>query len=120
MSWPSRLKLWLLAMTFSTDYSHFIPGKTPMATAHEMATTIIFYYALIYSGRQFMRTRRAFNLQTLIMVHNLSLTLMSGILLLLFAPQLIPIIRTHGLYYSICGSGGWTKQLASLYYVCFD
>ena len=106
-------------MIFAADYSDFTPGKTPLATSHEIATTISLYYTLILSGRHLMRTRPAFNLQTLFMIHNLSLTLISAALLSLFAQQLIPIIRIHGLFYCICGPGGWTKQLASLYYVRF-
>ena len=89
-----------------------------MATGQETATAIFLYYMVIFSGRHFMRTHQAINHQTLFMVHNLSLVLVSGGLLLLFARQLIPIIRMHGLYYSICGPGGWTKELAFLYYVC--
>ena len=91
-----------------------------MSTSYETATTIFLYYALVLSGREFMRNRRAFNFNRLFMVHNFCLTLVSGALLLLFAQQLVPTIRMHGTYYSICGPGGWTTQLASLYYVCSD
>ena len=119
MTWPGLLQLWPLAMIFAADHSDFIPGKTPLATRQEIATTISLYYTLVFSGRHLMRTRRAFNLQTLFMVHNLSLTLISAALLSLFAQELVPIIRKHGLFYCICGPGGWTKQLASLYYVRF-
>lgn len=56
-------------------------------------------------------------LKNLFMIHNLYLTVISGALLVLFIEQLAPTIWKHGVFHSICGSGGWTKQLVVLYYV---
>lgn len=117
MLWPGFKKLWMLAAAYLANHSDFIPGKTPMTTGYETAMTILLYYGLVFSGRGFMRSRQAFNLNGCFMVHNLCLTLVSGALLLLFAQQLVPTVRMHGIYYSICGPGGWTRQLTTLYHV---
>jgi hypothetical protein len=52
-------------------------------------------------------------------VHNLYLTIISGVLLALFIEQLLPTIVRNGVFFSICNhKGGWTKELVMLYYVC--
>lgn len=66
-----------------------------------------------------MRDRQAIKLNWLFKVHNLYLTLISGVLLVLFLEQLIPTVVRHGVFYAICSQrGGWTDKLVMLYYVC--
>lgn len=51
-------------------------------------------------------------------VHNLALSVLSGILLVLMLEQLVPMIRDNGLFHSICKrDGGWSDKLVVLYYV---
>jgi fatty acid elongase 3 len=65
-----------------------------------------------------MRNRPALQLNWLFKIHNLYLTIISGILLSLFAEQLIPTIVRHGVFYAICAEqGGWTDKMVVLYYV---
>ena len=66
-----------------------------------------------------MKNREPFKLNSLFMVHNLALTIISGVLLALFTEQLVPTIARNGVFYAICDHrGGWTAPLVTLYYVC--
>lgn len=68
-----------------------------------------------------MRGREANSLNGLFKIHNLYLTIISFVLLVLFTEQLIPTIARHGVFYAICKRpGGWTEELVILYYVCYD
>ena len=79
---------------------------------------LITYYVTVFAGREFMKHREPFKLNGLFMVHNLTLTIISGVLLALFTEQLVPTIARYGVFYAICDHrGGWTAPLVTLYYV---
>ena len=88
-----------------------------MATAKGTAIAITCYYLVIYIGRTVMKSRPAFELTSHFLLHNLFLSVLSGFLLLLFAEELGPEVWKRGLYHAICGAGGWTERLVTLYYV---
>ena len=122
---PFGIELWPY---FSTAYSKlmgfpptkfvFVPGVTPLSTLSACATMLITYYVTIFAGREFMRNREPFKLNGLFMLHNLYLTLISGVLLALFVEQLLSTIWRNGIFYAICDyRGGWTAPLVTLYYV---
>ena len=92
-------------------------GKTPMTTVKETAITITLYYIIILGGREVMRSRPAYKLNDLFLIHNFYLTVISGSLLALFIEQLVPSLWSYGVYDAICGGSGWTKELTTLYYV---
>jgi fatty acid elongase 3 len=96
----------------------FVPNKTPMSTLKSTCIMLLSYYVLIFGGREFMRNREPMKLSFLFKLHNFYLTVISGVLLALFAEQLIPTLARRGLFYAICDhSGGWTDKLVILYYV---
>jgi len=96
----------------------FVAGETPLSTFPTTACVLISYYIIIFGGRELMRERPALQLNGLFKVHNLYLTIISGVLLALFAEQLIPTLYRHGVFYTICNKkGGWTDELVTLYYV---
>ena len=96
----------------------FIPGVTPLSTLASCAGILITYYITIFAGREAMKNVRPFNLNGLFMVHNLYLTVISAILLVLFVEQLVPTVWRNGIFFSICDHrGGWTPPLVTLYYV---
>lgn len=65
-----------------------------------------------------MKNRAPLNLNSLFMVHNLYLTIISGTLLALFIEQLLPTLWRNGIFFAICNhQGGWTDRLVVLYYV---
>lgn len=65
-----------------------------------------------------MRNRKPFQLNFLFKLHNFYLTLISGVLLVLFLEQLIPTLARNSVFYAICDhKGGWTDKLVILYYL---
>lgn len=116
--WQVFDKSWKLAMGHPTNDFHLTTGGTFMTTFEEVVAVTTSYYLAILLGHKFMRNRPAFRLNDIFQLHNLALATISGVLLLLFLEQLLPTIWIHGLHHSICESGGWTDQLAMLYYVC--
>ena len=117
--WKLLSRMWTAAMGYTPAQFLFIPGQTAMSTAKETAIVIALYYLMIFYGRRSMKSRPAFELTTLFLLHNLFLSILSAFLLCLFVEELGPGVWKRGIYHSICGSGGWTKRLVTLYYVSF-
>lgn len=104
---------------WNPDEFAFIQGGLLLSTLQPMIVTIIFYYVVIFGGRELMKSSSPFKLTFLFRVHNLMLTFASGLLLALFFEQLFPILYRDGLFYAICNSGSWTQPMVTLYYVSF-
>jgi len=104
-------------MGYPADKVDITPGVTPMLTLKETTAVLIAYYTIVLGGREFMRSRPAFKLNDLFLIHNFYLTAISGGLLVLFLEQLVPTIWNNGVFFTICGDGGWTGPLVTLYYV---
>jgi hypothetical protein len=116
--WPIFDKVFTAIKGYHPQDFNFEPRVTPMSTIKESSLMILTYYIVVLGGREIMRNRPAFKLNTLFMIHNFYLTAISGILLVLFVEQLIPTVYHHGLFYAICHrAGGWSPQLVTLYYV---
>ncbi|KAI9886984.1 MAG: hypothetical protein M1823_001200 [Watsoniomyces obsoletus] len=116
--WPIFDHAFSSVMGYAPTDFRFVQGKTPISTFREAASLILAYYAIILGGREFMRNRKPQKLNGLFMIHNLLLTIISGILLVLFVEQLLPTLARHGLFFAICNhDGGWTKPLVILYYL---
>lgn len=116
--WPLFDKAYTRVMGYSTKKFVFVPGDTPMSTLVATSTMLITYYVTVFAGREFMKNREPFKLNSLFMAHNLFLTAFSGTLLALFIEQLLPILWRYGTFYAICNhGGGWTPPLVLLYYV---
>ena len=115
--WVTFNKVWTALMGYPAEEFNFVPGQTPMSTLKETVAMIVVYVCVIFGGREIMRNREPFKLNTLFKIHNFMLTVISGGLLVLFAEQLIPSLWKGGLYENICGASGWTQPLVVLYYV---
>lgn len=116
--WPLFNRAFELVVGYPADQFQFVAGSTPMSTIKETGIFIIIYYIIIFGGREVMRSRDAFKLKALFLVHNYVLTVVSFVLLVLYAEQLIPTVVRHGIFHAICSNeGGWTQQLVVLYYV---
>jgi fatty acid elongase 3 len=115
--WHLLDKAWMAAFGGHAKNFQFTPGQTPLSTLKETTAMLFVYYTVILGGREFMRRRPAFKLNTLFLIHNFYLTAISCSLLVLFLEQLIPRLWSHGLYDGICGAGGWTDKLVVLYYL---
>lgn len=122
---PFGIKLWPIFSAafeavkgYKPEDFRFVPGSTPMSTLPVTLATLAAYYVVIFGGREVMRNREPFKLNGLFKIHNFYLTVISGVLLALFAEQLIPTVVRGGLFNAICThEGGWTNQLVILYYV---
>lgn len=116
--WPIFEKGFAAIMGYKPQDFRFVPGETPMSTLPVTAITLITYYIIIFGGREVMRNQPALKLNGLFKSHNLGLTIVSFVLLVLFLEQLIPTVVRHGVFHAICShAGGWTDKLVILYYV---
>lgn len=116
--WPIAAAAFKRAKGYAPEQFDFVPGVTPMASMAETATVLLSYYLIIFGGREVMKDREPMKLNGLFKIHNLYLTIISGVLLALFLEQLIPTVVRGGLFYGICSyEGGWTDPLVVLYYV---
>lgn len=116
--WPIFNKAFELIVGYPADHFQFVAGETSMSTLKETSIFIVIYYFIIFGGREVMRSREAFKLKALFLIHNYVLTVVSFVLLVLYAEQLIPTVTRHGIFHAICSNeGGWTQQLVVLYYV---
>ncbi|KAK3377753.1 putative elongation of fatty acids protein [Podospora didyma] len=116
--WPIFNKAFELIVGYPADDFKFQPGATPMSTIKHTGIFIAVYYAIIFGGRELMRNREPFKLQTLFLIHNFYLTAISAILLALFVEELFPTVVRKGIFYAICErDGGWTQPLVVLYYL---
>lgn len=79
--------------------------------------TCITYFVVIFGGRYLMTNVPAFKLQVPFMIHNILLTIVSGILLVLMVEQIFPIFYRQGLLAAICAYDTWTQPLELLYYL---
>ena len=116
--WPIFVKAFSAVRGYSPTDFKFVEGVTPMSTFKETATVLIAYYVIVFGGRELMKSRPAFTLNVPFMIHNFYLTVISGVLLVLFIEQLLGTVVNNGIFFAICNhKGGWTKELVTLYYV---
>lgn len=116
--WPIFERAFESVKGYKPQDFRFVPGETPMSTLKATATMLISYYIVIFAGREVMRSRPAYSLNGLFKIHNFYLTVISGVLLALFAEQLLPELWRNGIFHAVCHhDGGWTNKLVVLYYV---
>ncbi|KAG1151318.1 hypothetical protein G6F37_001106 [Rhizopus arrhizus] len=96
---------------------HYTQGVTPLSTVNEVTITCITYFILIFGGQFLLKDSPAFKLKIPFMIHNVLLTLVSGILLVLMIEQIFPIIYHQGFLAAICDQSSWTQPLELLYYL---
>jgi fatty acid elongase 3 len=115
--WQLLDTAWMAVSGKHAEDFRFTQEQTPLSTLKETTAMLVLYYSVILGGREWMRNRPAYKLNTLFLIHNFYLTAISGGLLVLFLEQLIPTLWSRGLYDGICGAGGWTDKLVVLYYL---
>ncbi len=118
--WKSFDRVWTAAKGYPADSLNVTPGVLPLLTLKPVLAVLLSYYVVIFTGRELMRNRPAFKLRDSFLVHNFYLTAISGGLLALFLEQLVPTLWRDGVFDTICGAGGWTGPLVTLYYVSFN
>ncbi|OWB58114.1 hypothetical protein B5S28_g4110 [[Candida] boidinii] len=127
---PFGLKLWpifnYLSLKLTNNYFQpenfeFIEGETFFSTPLPVLSSILIYYIVIFGGRYLINSLniKPLILNGLFQIHNLILTSISLILVLLYAEQIIPTIYNYGLYFSICDEKFWTNKMVCLYYLTY-
>src|SRR5262249_36783059 len=106
--WPIFDKVFGKVVGYPAHKFHFVQGQTPLSTLPASLGIITAYYVVIFSGKKFMEDKAPMKLNALFQIHNVFLTLLSGILLALFIEQLLPILLRHGVFYGICSAESYT------------
>ena len=90
------------------SYVNWKPGATPLSTWPAVSAALVAYLSTIFGIKTLMKDRPPKRLNSLFQIHNLFLTLGSGILLVLMAEEIVPIIWNDGIFYAVCGERAWT------------
>ncbi|KAG8708407.1 hypothetical protein FRC08_018916 [Ceratobasidium sp. 394] len=93
------------------------PGVTPLSTVPVVVACLVGYLTTIFSLREVMRGREPMKLTTLFQFHNIYLTAGSGLLLVLMAEEVLPILWKTGLFAAICADESWTPRLEFYYMI---
>ncbi|KAG7191877.1 Elongation of fatty acids protein [Scheffersomyces spartinae] len=117
--WPLFNYVFQSIVGYQADEFEFINGKTFLANGYHAIGIIVVYYIVIFGGRTLMNKLKinALKLNFLFQLHNIVLTLISLVLLLLIIEQIVPILYYHGLFYAICDAGAFSRPLVTLYYL---
>ncbi|CAO3692675.1 unnamed protein product [Rhizopus stolonifer] len=100
----------------ASDFN-YTQGVTPLSTNNEVTITCITYFIVIFGGRYLMKESDAFKLKMPFMIHNVLLTLVSGLLLALMVEQIFPVLYHRGFFAAVCEQTTWTQPLELLYYL---
>jgi hypothetical protein len=102
------------------NWSHrefkFEPGVTFLSTWQQVCVGAAIYLTIVLGGRQLMKSREAFTLKWLFVVHNVVLVVVSGALLACMIEILVPMLRQRGLRWSVCEPGAYDLRLVPFYY----
>jgi len=97
--------------------THYVPGVTPLSTQKEVLGSLVTYLAVIFGIQHVMRDRAPIRANGLFQLHNVILTLGSGILLVLMVEEVVPILWKGGLFHAMCGDEAWTSRLEFYYMI---
>ncbi|WVN88069.1 uncharacterized protein L203_103268 [Cryptococcus depauperatus CBS 7841] len=99
------------------QYSTWISGASPVSTQKAVVAAIGTYLLVIFGGREIMKSRQPYKLTVAFQIHNVILTLGSGILLALMLEEIVPMYFKHGFFWSICNTSAFTPRLITYYMV---
>jgi len=98
--------------TLPHHITHYVAGQTPISTNKAVGTALVSYLAIIFGLQELMKTRQPLKLNGLFQLHNVILTLGSGLLLACMAEEVIPLIWRTGLFSAVCSNNSWTPVCA--------
>jgi fatty acid elongase 3 len=85
------------------------PGVTPLSTIPSVVAAITVYLGTVFGLWALQKNGQPKKLNTLFQIHNVVLSGVSGLLLVLMLEEITPIMYKHGFFYAVCGEGAWTE-----------
>ncbi|EHN01809.1 Elo1p [Saccharomyces cerevisiae x Saccharomyces kudriavzevii VIN7] len=107
---------WATGGSFQPENFEFAVGKQPLSEPRPVLLFIAAYYVVIFGGRSLLKSYKPLKLTFISQIHNLMLTSVSFLWLVLMLEQMVPIVYRHGLYFAICNVRSWTQPMETLYY----
>jgi len=102
------------------DFRKFLfeRGVTPLSTYEEVSFSIFLYLIVIFAVQWIMKSRKCPEIKTLVILHNLFLSVSSLIVLVLILSIIFPLLYQNGLYWSICSEKVYSAgPVELLYYI---
>ncbi|TFK57084.1 GNS1/SUR4 membrane protein [Heliocybe sulcata] len=100
-------------------YTHYVRGQTPLSTQTAVFSALVTYIVTVFSIREFMKDKAPMKLNTLFQIHNIILSVGSGLLLALMVEEVVPIWWKHGLFHAMCSDDAWTPRLEFYYIITY-
>ncbi|KAF8309873.1 fatty acid elongase [Cantharellus anzutake] len=91
-------------------------GVTPLSTTPIVVGIIVAYLITIFGIQAAMKPYQPYKLTFLFQVHNMFLSLGSGLLLACMLEEVIPLLFNAGMFGAICHTSSWTPRL-EFYYI---
>lgn len=100
--------------------THYVPGQTPLSTQKEVLSALVTYLAVVFGIREVMKGRQPIRATAAFQLHNVILTLGSGLLLVLMVEEIAPILWKGGLFHAMCDDQAWTSVSLDASLSAFD
>ena len=91
------------------EWTHYVPGKTPMSTPLEVFPALVAYLVIIFGVQAWMKNRPPLKLQFLFRLHNAFLTSGSFLLVALMIEEVLPLVYKNGVFWGLCNVKMWSE-----------
>ena len=91
------------------EWTHYVPGKTPMSTPLEVFPALVAYLVIIFGVQVWRQNRPPLKLQFLFRLHNAFLTSGSFLLVALMMEEVIPLVYKNGVFWGLCNVEMWSE-----------